>query len=105
MGRLVESLAADYHFEIAGCVDRRRAERPWEWPAAGGASGFSRAEAGRANFSRLAGRGTAVVVGTTGWQEHEPELRAIAARHGIGVVAAPNFALGVNLFAALAARA
>jgi 4-hydroxy-tetrahydrodipicolinate reductase len=45
------------------------------------------------------------VVGTTGWQAHEAALRDVAKQHGIGVVAAPNFALGVHLFVALAERA
>ena len=105
MGRLVESLAPEYGAEIAGWVDRARAGRPDDWPAADVAVDFSLAEAVPANFRRLAERGLPIVVGTTGWQPHEPELRAIAATRGIGVVSAPNFALGVNLFAALAARA
>src|SRR6185295_6952980 len=66
MGRLVESLAPEYQCEIVGRVDRRTAERPQEWPAADVAIDFSHAEAVPANFSRLAGHGTAIVVGTTG---------------------------------------
>src|SRR4029450_529685 len=46
-----------------------------------------------------------VVIGTTGWGAQEPEVRRIVADAGIGVVVAPNFALGVNLFVALAERA
>ena len=46
-----------------------------------------------------------VVVGTTGWAAHEPEMRRVAADAGIGVVAAANFSLGVNLFLALTERA
>jgi len=105
MGRLVESLAPEYGCEIAGSVGRALALRPAEWPAADVAVDFSLADAVPGNFRQLAARGTAIVIGTTGWQTHERELRALAAEHGIGVVSAPNFALGVNLFAALAARA
>jgi 4-hydroxy-tetrahydrodipicolinate reductase len=105
MGRLVELLAAEYGCAIAGRVDRASASRPGDWPAADVAIDFSIAEAVPANFHRLAERGLPVVIGTTGWQAHEPGLRALAAERGIGVVSAPNFALGVNLFAALAARA
>ncbi len=54
---------------------------------------------------RLAARRTNVVIGTTGWSDREAEVRQTAAAAGIGVVAAPNFALGVNLFLALAERA
>ena len=58
-----------------------------------------------ANARVLAERGTNLVIGTTGWQEHEVEVRAAIGAHPIGVVAAPNFALGVNIFLAVAARA
>jgi 4-hydroxy-tetrahydrodipicolinate reductase len=46
-----------------------------------------------------------IVIGTTGWGARESEVRKVAEQAGIGVVAAPNFALGVNLFVALAERA
>src|SRR6185436_14211978 len=66
---------------------------------------FSVADASFKNQRRLAARGTNVVIGTTGWNAHEAELRREVEVQHIGVVAAPNFALGVNLFAALAGRA
>ena len=53
----------------------------------------------------LAARGMNIVIGATGWQAQEPRLRAEAEARGIGVVAAPNFAIGVNLFLALTERA
>ena len=46
-----------------------------------------------------------VVLGTTGWSAHEAEIRAAAERAGIGVVAAPNFSVGVNLFSVIVAKA
>ena len=53
----------------------------------------------------LAGRGINVVIGTTGWQAHEPALRDVVTRAGTGVLAAANFSLGMNLFALLAEEA
>jgi 4-hydroxy-tetrahydrodipicolinate reductase len=103
MGRLVESLAPEYGFEIAGRIDIDNVDDPW--PDADVAVDFSIADAVPDNLQRLAARRTNVVIGTTGWQAREPELREVARVHGIGVVAAPNFALGVNLYLALAARA
>jgi 4-hydroxy-tetrahydrodipicolinate reductase len=44
------------------------------------------------------------VIGTTGWQAYEADVRATAERGGIGVVAAANFAVGVNIFLAAAER-
>jgi 4-hydroxy-tetrahydrodipicolinate reductase len=105
MGRLIETLAPEYGFEVAGIVDIEEAKRPDEWPAAEVAIDFSLADAVPVNLRRLAARGTSVVVGTTGWQAAEAELRAELAQKPIGVVAAPNFAIGVNLFVALVERA
>jgi 4-hydroxy-tetrahydrodipicolinate reductase len=47
--------------------------------------------------------GTPIVIGTTGWQASEEQIR-LAADSVIGVVAAPNFAIGVNVFLAVVER-
>jgi 4-hydroxy-tetrahydrodipicolinate reductase len=39
-----------------------------------------------------------LVVGTTGWYEHLPEAEEAVSESGTGLVYAPNFSLGVNLF-------
>jgi 4-hydroxy-tetrahydrodipicolinate reductase len=105
MGKLVESLCPEYGMEVAGTVDVAEAAAPESWPAADVAIDFSIAEAVPANIRRLAERGVNVVIGTTGWAAHEPDVRRLVDETGIGLVAAPNFALGVNLFTALAVRA
>ena len=105
MGRLVESLAPEAGVEVAGLVDIDNADRPEAWPAADVAIDFSTAAAVVGNARRLAARGTHLVIGTTGWQEQEAALKRELAALPVGVVSAPNFALGVNLFVALAARA
>lgn len=105
MGRQVEALCGEFGMHVAGVIDRTSAGHPDRWPDADVAIDFSHAEAVPQNLPRLAARGVSLAVGTTGWQRHEAGLRAEAARHRIGVVAAPNFALGVNLFIALAEHA
>ena len=105
MGRLVESLAPEAGVEIAGRVGSDNADRPEDWPAADVAIDFSTAAAVPANARRLAARGTHLVIGTTGWQAQEASVRRELEAYPIGVVSAPNFALGVNLFVALAAHA
>jgi 4-hydroxy-tetrahydrodipicolinate reductase len=105
MGRLVEALSGEYGFDVAAVVDRESAARPGEWPQADVAIDFSTAQAVPMNFGHLAARGIDVVLGTTGWGAQEPEIRRAAESGGIGVVAAPNFALGVILFGAIVARA
>ena len=105
MGRLVESIAPDYGFEVAGAIDLPEAAQPETWPRADVAIDFSVPDAVPSNLPRLAERGISVVVGTTGWQMHEDSLRARVEQSAIGVVASPNFAIGVNLFVALVERA
>jgi 4-hydroxy-tetrahydrodipicolinate reductase len=103
MGKLVEELARDEGHSITGRIVGATAAG--DWPEAEVAIDFSTADAVRTNLPRLAERGTSVVIGTTGWQAHEPELRGAAERSGIGVVASANFSIGVNLFAMLVAEA
>ena len=105
MGRLVEALSPDYGFQVAGTVDIDNAAQDDAWPQADIAVDFSLADAVPVNFPRLAARGMNIVIGATGWQAEESRLRAEAEARGIGVVAAPNFAVGVNLFLALIERA
>jgi 4-hydroxy-tetrahydrodipicolinate reductase len=105
MGTLVEALAPEHGFDVAAAVDIETEGRHDTWPSADVAIDFSVSEAVPANVRTLAARGINVVIGTTGWQAHEAELRDVAERSGLGVVAAPNFAIGVNLFVALAERA
>ncbi|HLK33191.1 MAG TPA: 4-hydroxy-tetrahydrodipicolinate reductase, partial [Terriglobales bacterium] len=39
-----------------------------------------------------------LVVGTTGWYDHLPQVRDSVAKSGIGLLYASNFSVGVNLF-------
>ena len=103
MGKLVEELARDGGHEIVARVISTTAAH--DWPAADVAIDFSTADAVRTNLPRLAERRTNLVIGTTGWQAHEKELRDVAAGAGIGVVASANFSIGVNVFAMVAAEA
>lgn len=101
MGRLVEALAPEAGASIAGIVTARDGERALaerDFGHVDVAVDFTTAEAVPRNLPQLAARGVNVVIGTTGWSVHEPELRAIVARAGIGVLAAANFAIGLALF-------
>jgi 4-hydroxy-tetrahydrodipicolinate reductase len=104
MGRLVDALAPEFGFHVTGMVTSGNAERSEEWAEAEVAIDFSTGSAVVANARRLAERGTNIVIGTTGWQDAEEALRHELAAYPVGIVFAPNFALGVNLFLALAAR-
>lgn len=101
MGQLVESLAPSYGATIAGVIDERSGERAiaeGKYGAVDVAIDFTLADAVVKNLPQLAEQKINVVIGTTGWQAHEPAMRAIAGRSGIGVLAAANFSLGMNVF-------
>ena len=110
MGRLVEALAPGYGFEVAFVLDRA-ANAAGEGATAERCRGvevavdFSTPEATLATAPRLAAYGVSLVVGTTGWQAREAELREAVAKAGVGAVVAANFSLGANVLDALAERA
>jgi len=98
--------APAYGFEVAAVLDRETNE--------GGAGAtaercrgldvavdFSTAEATLATAPRLARLGIPLVIGTTGWQAREGELRAAVGEGGTGAVVAANFSLGANVLDAL----
>jgi 4-hydroxy-tetrahydrodipicolinate reductase len=103
MGRLVEALAPEYGWEIAGVLDASlnrggEALGPGSWHDVEVAIDFSTADAVVENLPRLAALGKNVVIGTTGWQADRPRLQAVAEQAGIGVLAAPNFSTGMVIF-------
>ncbi len=106
MGRLVIEHAPAYGFEVAGVLDRA-ANQGGAGATAERCRGvdvavdFSTPEATLATAPRLARLGVPLVVGTTGWQAREAELRAAVAQGGVGAVVAANFSLGANVLEAL----
>jgi 4-hydroxy-tetrahydrodipicolinate reductase len=108
MGKIVERLAPDFGFEVVGRLDDTNnigGDGIPSAPDADVAVEFSIPSAVVENLPKLAARRFNVVIGTTGWNEHEEKLRKIAADAQIGVVAASNFSLGVALFQSLAEHA
>jgi 4-hydroxy-tetrahydrodipicolinate reductase len=102
MGKLIEELAPAQGCEVSGRIDIGMDD--WTVPA-DVAIDFSTADALRANFPRYVERKLAVVIGTTGWTAHAADLMDQAGRAGLGVVAAANFSIGVNLFQLMVAEA
>ena len=101
MGRLVESLAPEYGGTIAGVIDERSGERAiadGQFGDVDVAIDFTLADAVPHNLPQLAGRRINVVIGTTGWLSQESAMRVSAKDAGIGVLAASNFSLGMNVF-------
>jgi 4-hydroxy-tetrahydrodipicolinate reductase len=109
MGRLIEALAPEHGCAIAAIAEVDRPLAAVIDQAGKGAFDvaidFSQPDAVAANVKTLASRGISVVIGTTGWQEHERDLRAAAGQAGIGVLAAANFSLGMHVFAVVVEEA
>ena len=110
MGRLVEALAPEYGCEVAGVIEVANARgadgaASERWRDVDVAIDFSTAAAVVENVPVLARRGISLVIGTTGWQAHDAEIRKVVADAGVGVVAAANFSTGVTIFQALVERA
>ena len=106
MGRLVEQMAtADPAVEIVGHVTSADPLDTRGGAEADVAVDFSTAAAVPANLAVLAARGISVVIGTTGWQDRESDVRAALTEFPVGVLVAPNFSIGVNAFFAIAERA
>ena len=101
MGKVVESLASAQGFEVVGVLDidnNPDGSGLAAPPPADVAIEFATPSATIQNLPLYAQHGINVVVGTTGWQEHEARLRRIAADASVGVVVSSNFSLGANLF-------
>ena len=107
MGRLLEQLAPEHGCEIGAIAevdapvgDVLAHSGPFDV-----AIDFSQPDAVAGNVAALAARRVNVVIGTTGWQSQEAELRGVAARAEIGVMAAANFSLGMHVFAVVVEEA
>jgi 4-hydroxy-tetrahydrodipicolinate reductase len=111
MGQLVGQLAPQFGAEVAGIVDPMSPahvaglDDPRWHEGIDVAIDFTSPASVVGNVAALARQRIDVVLGTTGWLEHEKELRKTVSDAGIGIVAAPNFSTGVVLFESLVASA
>jgi 4-hydroxy-tetrahydrodipicolinate reductase len=110
MGKLIERLAPEHGFEVRAKFDGgnnvssqalsratlRRVDVAVE---------FTTPQAAAENIRRLAVLGVNAVVGTTGWLDQLPAAREAVERNKTGLVWAPNFSVGVNLFFQVVANA
>ena len=100
MGRLVDELATAKGHDVVGRIDVGTDP----WPETDVAIDFSTADALALNFPRYLERRVPVVLGTTGWSERLADYKTQAAAARLGVVAAANFSIGVNLFEMIVAE-
>jgi len=103
MGKLIEQLAPEHGFEVRARFDgnhnaRAQALSRETLRGVDVAVEFTTPHATPENIRRLAALGVNSVVGTTGWLEQLPGAREAVEQGKTGLVWAPNFSVGVNLF-------
>src|SRR5712691_7322219 len=92
MGRLIEQLAPEYGFTVHARIDVN--DDFGQATGADVAVEFSVPQAVPANVERIAALGVPLVVGTTGWLEEMPRVRASVEHHSTGLIWSPNFSIG-----------
>lgn len=103
MGKMVESLAPEYGFEVALKLDEFNNANfsgitAENFKGIDAAIEFSVPEAAVENIERISALGINLVVGTTGWLKEMDRAKAAVAKHGTGLVWSPNYSVGVNVF-------
>ena len=114
-GSLIAKLAPSYNIEICAVVDRRCNPRsiPQTCQAfkeltkeavelSDIAIDFSSGKDILSRIELFAKAQKPMIIGTTGWQEHEKQAKVLIKKHNAALLFAPNFSLGVALFMLLA---
>ena len=110
MGKLVESFATEYGFEVRLKLDVHNNASfegitPENFRGIDAAIEFSIPEAVPENIRRISSLGVNLVVGATGWLEHIGSVRQAVQSAGTGLVWSPNFSIGMQAFLRIAAEA
>ncbi len=110
MGRAVEQLAPEYGFSVRLKLDvdnnsNYEGLTPENFAGVDVAVEFSTPETAAENLVRLAALKVNAVAGATGWSSQLDRVKEAVEKHGTGLVWAPNFSIGVNIFIRLVAEA
>lgn len=98
MGRQIEHCAAGENIDVVARYDSRTEIDPATTGEFDVAIEFTRPAAAPGNIRALIGMGKPVVVGTTGWLDHLPELTRLVEECNGRLIYASNFSIGVNIF-------
>ena len=101
MGHIVEKKLAEHGIELALASEDIQAT-PKDLAKECVCIDFTTPAAFKANYKFIAANFKAAVIGTTGWNDIEAEVKAEFERQGTPMIYASNFSIGVNaLFAAV----
>ena len=110
MGKLIESLAPEYGFQVALKLDEHNNSNfegitPEAFRNVDAAIEFSIPSAVPENIRRISALGVNMVIGATGWLGHMEEVKALVEKSGTGLVWSPNFSVGMQAFFRIVAEA
>jgi 4-hydroxy-tetrahydrodipicolinate reductase len=110
MGRLIESLAPEYGFQVALKLDEHNNSNfegvtPEAFRGVDAAIEFSIPPAVPENIRRISALGVNMVIGATGWLGQMEEMKAVVEKSGTGLVWSPNFSVGMQAFFRIVAEA
>ncbi|MBM4403732.1 MAG: 4-hydroxy-tetrahydrodipicolinate reductase [Candidatus Cloacimonetes bacterium] len=110
MGRMVHSLAEQYHCRISAIIDTASNAYPHQITAESIGDtevciDFTHPTAVIDNLTKIAALNRAVVIGTTGWLDRIDEVREIITRHDGALLWGANFSIGMNLFSRIVTAA
>jgi 4-hydroxy-tetrahydrodipicolinate reductase len=108
MGHAVEDVAVNRGHEVVRRIDPAAPDTDDPERSLGDADVaivFTTPEAVWESVSMAAEAGVDLVVGSTGWSDHLPEVESVVHSSGIGMIHSPNFSMGVYVFRLLAGAA
>ena len=103
MGHIIEEIAVSRGHEVVCAIDVDN-QQDFESPAfksADVAIEFTTPKTALGNVARCLAAGVPVVVGSTGWYDKLPQVRADVEKAGGSLFWASNFSIGVNVFVAM----
>jgi len=98
MGKEVEASAKAQNIEISRIIDMNDNIPDINFDNDEIVIDFTNSAAFLKNLPLYAKKGLNIVCGSTGWYEHEDEVRKIVTDNNIGFLYASNFSIGVHLF-------
>jgi len=105
MGRLIEEMALQQEEQIVARIDSKQEINKENLKGADVCIDFSHPKCILSNIKKLAELNQTVIVGTTGWYDHLDLVKELVSMHKIGLVYAPNFSIGVNIFLKIVKKA
>lgn len=98
MGKEIDRIAQERNHEVVARIDVGDKITGDALHGAECCIEFSGPESAVANIHRIASLKRNIVVGATGWYDRLDEVTSVAKSSDIGILYAPNFSIGVNLF-------